>query len=268
MDIRPVTRLVPGLIATVLLASGKVFAAPVVETSSRTVFSPPTASELADATDLVLSSGPPPGSLVIALRTAPSRQVNPGLDAPIPALVEGADTLELGMLQLPEPSDTCPDNTPVTITISDWSLTLLNADPGVSGAGGGGGGLLDSRDPTVSAPATAATANGVSNPSTIGGTNIVGGRQYFGTFADLPFLTFAATINAVRISSLAPVQSYYQAVVPTLTLEYDDATCSSAASGAVSVPVMGPLHLLLLIAGMPVLVLLAHRVWRGGGADY
>lgn len=238
----------------VLLQSSLTIAAPVVDSSSATQFSAPTALEFTNASDLIFNGfGVTPGSVVVSLRSAPSNEVNPGLDGTAPAAVEGADALEIGVVPPPSPSLSCLPSTPVTITVSDWSITLLGASPGPVGAGGGGGGLLDSRDPSPAAPATSATANGTSNPSIIGGTNVIAARQYVGTFADLPFLTYIATINAVRISGGIPVQSYYQAMVPTLTLEYDDTTCTAImAPSPQAVPTTGLVHLLLLCIVIPI----------------
>ena len=237
-------------------------AAPIVDSSSPTRFSAPTAAELANASDLVLNGfGAVPGSLVISLRSAPSNEINPGLDGPAPALVEGADTLEVGVVPVPEPSYACPLNTPVTITVSDWSITLLGASPGPVGAGGGGGALLDSNNLSPAAPATAATANGAPNPSTIGGTNVITQRQYVGTFADLPSLSFIATINAVRTALGSPVQSYYQAQVPSVTIEYDNAGCTAInVTTPAAVPAAGLAHLLLLCLIIPIIVRLRSLI--------
>jgi hypothetical protein len=100
-------------VALPLLHSSMTLAAPVVDTSA------PAATEFANAVDLMTNGfGVVPGSLIIAIRSAPSTDINPGLDGPEPDLDDGADTLEVAVVPVPAPSFSCAANTPVTVTIS------------------------------------------------------------------------------------------------------------------------------------------------------
>jgi hypothetical protein len=106
---------------------------------------------------------------------------------------------------------------------------------------------MDSRDISPTAHATMSTASGASNPGVIGGTNGSPQTQYFGTYADLPFLTYVTTINAVRRNGGTAVQSHYQIQEPSISVEYDDATCTAISmQSPATVPTMRPTQLLLL----------------------
>ena len=185
-------------------------------------------TELANAGDLFTNGfAVVQGSVLIAIRSAPSTAINLGLDGPEPGPDDGADTLEVAVVPVPSPSFSCPANTPVTVTISAWTKTLAAAFPSPVGAGGGGGGLMDAREISPSAPATMATISGAPNPSVIGGTNGSPQTQFLGIYADLPFLTYITAIDAVRRNSGTAVQSHYEIQVPSITVAYDDATCTA-----------------------------------------
>lgn len=243
-----------------LMFGAVVQAAPIVDISAPSAFAPPDAIEFVNGSSL-LAAASSAGTVINPMRGAPAVEVNPGLDGQLPALLDDADSLEVGVVPLPAPSHACPPQTPVTISVSEWALTLISASPGVAGSGGGGSVLLDSRDPSVAAPASAATAIGVSNPGSIGGTIPVPARLYAGTFADLPFLTLLASVSAARYDIATVVQSHYRAVVPSITLEYDDGQCTllAAATGeSHSVPTLSNIALTLLSA----MLLLLARLGR------
>lgn len=262
------TTTIRGAIAGMLLALAPISganAAIVTDVASPALFEAPNATELANITDLLLNGiGLDAGSIVNPLRSAPTNDSNLGLDADEPGTAfEDAESLEIGIIRLPTPSYSCPAATPVTITISPWSLTLLGANPSVPDQGAGGSLIMDERDLTSSAPATDATLGGSDTPAAIGLSTIMAARSFVGTFADLPHLTYMTGIASAKVNNGVVFQLGFRSTLPSLTLEYDNAACTAVSANAgappQAVPGLGFTHLLALILLLPLVALKGRR---------
>lgn len=254
----------PLCLATALaMFVSQAWAAPVTLVSDPGAYDAPTAAELTGGTSLIGSiPNIPPGGIVTGMRNAPATVINAGLDATAPPLTLDYQNTELGVLPLPTVTDTCPGNTPVTITISQWTAEqTARTLPGTGGMGVGTT-MFDSRNPLITEPVSTAL---VSSPSDLEmpGPHIAPSASYVATFADLPFYTFGTGVEVARVVEVAMTlqvaQAAYNIDPPSITLEYDNANCTAAAISATPVPALGTLQMMLLYAAVMVAGLLFLR---------
>lgn len=228
------------------------WAAPVTDISDPGTYSAPTAAELA-VTQGFLDSIPslPAGSFISGLRDAPTTLVNPGLDALAPPQLPEAQHNEVAGLHMPSPSRSCPGNTPVTITVSGWTVEMTGRTLPGAVTFGLGTLVIDSRNPSAASPVSLALTT-VLDDLDVGGPNVAPPASYVATFADLPFYSAATVFDvaiSVEIGGVWEVSraSYNVTDTPSITYEYDDTSCGAGGGGAAAVPLLGPAQLLLLL---------------------
>lgn len=178
----------------------------------------------------------------VALRNAPSLSFNPGLNALI--LGGGTDDTvhEIGAFAISSIETTCPDNTPVTITVGPSVSTIVDMIGTIPnpGANNSSHALLN-----LSGPSTPYLS--VSDNGNIGDVFNHPGGSYLTTFGNLDNLFMVANVEVVESAiSNAPSGSEASTTesIPSITLTYDDAGCPPVAptvsSAAVARTIVSP----------------------------
>ncbi len=159
----------------------------------------------------------------VALRNAPSLSFNPGLDALI--LAGGTDETvhETGAFGISSIVTTCPDNTPVTITVGPSVSTIVDMigtipNPSSNNSAHVLADLSGPSSPYIS----------VSDNDSIGDVFNHPGGSYTTTFGNLDNMFMIANVEVVESAiTNAPNGSEASTTesIPTITLTYDNATC-------------------------------------------
>lgn len=163
----------------------------------------------------------------VALRNAPSLSFNPGLNALI--LGGGTDDTvhEAGAFAISSDETTCPDDTPVTITVGPSVSTIVDMDGTIPNP-------LDNNSShalfDLSGPSTPYLS--VSDNNSIGDVFNHPGGSYTTTFGNLDNMFMIANVEVVESAiTNAPNGSEASTTesIPSITLSYNDAGCPPAA---------------------------------------
>lgn len=159
----------------------------------------------------------------VALRNAPSLSFNPGLNALI--LGGGTDDTvhEAGAFAISSDETTCPDDTPVTITVGPSVSTIVDMDGTIPNP-------LDNNSShalfDLSGPSTPYLS--VSDNNSIGDVFNHPGGSYTTTFGNLDNMFMIANVEVVE-SAITDSPNGSQAntteSMPSITLSYDNADC-------------------------------------------
>lgn len=164
---------------------------------------------------------------IIATRTPGVNSFNLNLDAPDVADPTDVTSSEVAMLSI-QSAYQCDPSTAVTITVTDWELTITASTLGT--IGGGGGGLINITNPVYMDPASSTVYSG-SGFNSIPETQTVSGGSFATTFAELPNYIFAVGASVRNDDGDTPgdpsddSQVSYSFTVPTIQLEYDNTGC-------------------------------------------
>ncbi len=176
------------------------------------------------------ASSPSLTDTTVALRNAPSLSFNPGLDALI--LAGGTDDTvhEAGAFAISSDETTCPDDTPVTITVGSSVSTIVDMTGTIPNPSDNNSShaLFDTSGPSV-------PYLSVSDNENIGDTFNHPGGSYTTTFGNLDNMFMIANVEVVESAiTNAPNGSEASTTesIPSITLTYDDAGCPPVAPTA------------------------------------
>ncbi|HMS24041.1 MAG TPA: cadherin repeat domain-containing protein, partial [Candidatus Saccharibacteria bacterium] len=163
----------------------------------------------------------------VALRNAPNLSFNPGLDALI--LAGGTDDTvhEAGAFAISSDETTCPDDTPVAITVGPSVSTIVDMTGTIPNPSHNNSShaLFD-----LSGPSSPYLS--VSDNSNIGDVFNHPGGSYATTFGNLDNMYMIANVEVVE-SAISNAPSGSEAStsesIPSITLTYDDAGCPPVA---------------------------------------
>lgn len=173
------------------------------------------------------ASSPSQTDTTVALRNAPSLSFNPGLNALI--LGGGTDDTvhEAGAFAISSDQTTCPDNTPVTITVGPSVSTIIDMDGTIPNPtdNNSSHALFD-----LSGPSSPYLS--VSDNNSVGDVFNHPGGSYTTTFGNLDNMFMIANVEVVESAiTNAPNGSEASTTesIPSITLTYDDAGCPPVA---------------------------------------
>jgi hypothetical protein len=218
------------LVAPLILSATPAYAAAATETITPTAWQPASGDLLAFA-----QANTPSPNETNALR-APGTVINPGLDLTPPADVTGSGN-ELSMITIPSVLTTCSDETPVDISVSNYTRRLTAEDPSpdndsytINGA------LLDLSGPTLA-------GYSIDDISTVGSFTDSGVQTYSTTAGNLANIYTFVNFEAATAFGGIHYQGTAELGLPTITLTYDNATCPlppTVASASVARTVVSP----------------------------
>lgn len=199
-----------------LIFDKSVYAIPVTEVIT------PTAWQSADGDFLTFAqtSTVAPNE-TIASRDAPGTIINPGLDSPEPV---GGSGNEFSTIIIPALQTTCPGTTPVNITVSSYTRELIAEDPSPNNDSYTiNGGLIDLNGPTVS-------GYSIDSMTTVGSYTDSDEVTYSTTIDNLGNVAAFVNFEAATFTGGSHYQGTAELGLPTITLSYDNASCSSSAT--------------------------------------
>lgn len=235
-----------------IFLSSRAIAAPVVDSVSPTSFSTPTVSEFSTINTFA-STVPtiPAGSIVTSLRNGPTSQINTLLNAALPAESLAAQNNEVGILPVPNFSQSCPANTPVRVSISSFTTVLTAHVP--AGTAGLGMGLLaiDTSNPNISAPISSGLSR-VTPGLNVNAPEIVPVSSFDTTYGVAQTLLLVGSFDVVEqveygTGWVGEQGSHEVTDFPTVSFSYDDTGCGVVPPAATSVPTLQAWQLLLLV---------------------
>ncbi len=200
------------LVAPIILAT-PAYAAAATETITPTAWQAPSTPFMT-----VISGATAPPAQSIAFRNGPSTTFNPGLDSPEPV---GGSNNESGYIPV-SLSEICPDDTVVNVTVGAYArnLTVISATPDGDGYTVSSG-ILDISPLSI-------TGLDISSRTTVGAYTTTSSNTYATTAGHLPNVAAFVNNEVVTINGGIHYQGTITTGLPTITLAYDDANCTTA----------------------------------------